>query len=280
MESRLVRLFIYPSISMSYINLFNKQIPTYGILCMLGVLVAAIIGILLSKRQKFEIFDFLLIVVITLLCAFVGAKILAIVVSWEMVVTIFKNYSFVKAMELVIRNGFVFYGGLIGGAIGLLVTLKIKKVNIYDYASIFVICLTIGHALGRVGCFLGGCCYGIEYDGLLSFKYTNAMDSMTPIGVGLLPIQLIEAAFLLLSFSCLLFVYLKYNNKKFVVIAYLFFYPLLRFVIEFFRGDKERGLMFGLSTSQWISIVIILLVTTFLIISEFRKKKAVATKIE
>jgi len=249
------------------------EITSYGLLCMIGIGVAAVIGLLLARHRKYEFFDFMLVVVITLLSALAGAKILSIIVNWNLIVNLFEVLPAMEALEIVIRSGFVFYGGLIGGVIGLFITCKVKKVSFIEYASVFGVPLCIGHAFGRVGCFLGGCCYGIEYDGILSHVYETAIDASTPIGVPLLPIQLIEAVLLMLLFSVLLFVFLKLNNSKLVLYLYALSYSVIRFVLEFFRGDAERGSLFSISTSQWISMIIFSVAVILLVIETIKRIK-------
>ncbi|MBQ2295949.1 MAG: prolipoprotein diacylglyceryl transferase, partial [Clostridia bacterium] len=96
---------------------------------------------------------------------------------------------------------------------------------------------------------------------------------MTPLNTPLLPIQLIEALLLMILFSVLMFFYFKMRKSGLITATYLYAYSVIRFVLEFFRGDKERGLIFGFSTSQIVSIVIVVFVTILLIVKI--KKKAV-----
>ena len=262
------------------ISLFGNELPLYGVFCVIGIAVAAVIAIIFAKKQGYEFFDFMLVAIIVLISAFIGAKVLAIIVSFDSVILIFKTLPFFEAFTTVFQGGFVFYGGLIGGTIGLFITLKIKKIPFCEYASLYAMVLTIGHAFGRVGCFFSGCCYGMEYDGFLSYAYTEALDPLTPIGVKLLPVQLIEAFFLTILFVVLLFLYIKLKNKKLVTFVYALAYPVIRFTLEFFRGDQERGAFLGISTSQWISLIIFFTaigIFTYMFIKS-KKSKVVESK--
>jgi phosphatidylglycerol:prolipoprotein diacylglycerol transferase len=213
----------------------------------------------------------LIIVTITLVGAWIGAKLLFIIIYFNTIIDIFKYYQFLEALEIIVMSGYVFYGGLIGGAIALFTTLKVQKKNIFEYASIFSVVLPLGHAFGRIGCFASGCCHGIEYEGIFSYTYTEALDANTPIGVSLLPVQLIESILLFILFTILLIIYLKTNKINVIPIFYCIFYAVMRFVLEFFRGDYHRGLLFGLSTSQWISILIVLATIVTIIIYKHKK---------
>lgn len=266
----------------AYINLFGKTIHLYGILSFIGLALAVALVIILAKKEKFEFFDFTLVIIVTLVSALVGAKLLFVIVSWNTIVDIFKQYPFIDALMSIIQGGFVFYGGLLGGGLGLFIFTKCRKESMFKYTNLFTMALPLGHAFGRVGCFIAGCCYGMPYDGFLSYTYNyQTFDASTPIGIPLLPVQLIEAAALLLLFTVLIVIYFKAPAKKnWITGIYMVAYAVLRFILEFFRGDKERGLFLGLSTSQWISIAIVVVVAVLVTISILKKKKQPQQKTE
>ena len=240
------------------ITLFGKEIPLYSLFFFLGIIVAGIIAVFLIKKRKIHVFDFVCAAVYVMIGAILGAKLLFVVVSWKTIMQL--QLSFIE----VIKGGFVFYGGLIGGAIGLFIHGKQFKLDIKTYADIFAVVLPIGHALGRVGCFLAGCCYGIPYDGIGSYTYTHSHNVFTPIGIPLLPVQLIEAFLLSVLFTILIITFFKTEKTGIVTASYVTYYAIMRFILEFFRGDRERGLLLHLSTSQWISIALMI---TMIVIS-------------
>lgn len=253
------------------IHILGKSIPMYGLLCVLGVLAAMGVAFFLAHKKKMDLFDFCLNIVYCLAGAFIGAKLLFIIVSWDLVKTIFQNYSFINAVKILLRGGYVFYGGFIGGLGALLLSLHLQKQNIFKHLSIFATVLPLGHAIGRIGCFAAGCCYGMEYDGPLSYTYTHAGDLSTPIGVPLFPVQLVEALLLFGLFVALLIIFLKSKKDTTTTFVYCYAYAVIRFVLEFFRGDKIRG-VFIFSTSQWISIAIAVVATVLLILFKKRNK--------
>ncbi len=230
------------------IELFGTEIALYGILFFFGIGVAVILGMCLIKKREIPLFDFACAAVYAMIGAIVGAKLLFIIVSWQEIVAL--QLSF----EAILKGGFVFYGGLIGGALGLFIYGKQFKIDMKDYIDVCATVLPLGHAFGRLGCFCAGCCYGIPYDGIGSFVYTEPTNAFTPVGVPLLPIQLIEALCLLILFEVLLLIFDKSKQKGLPALVYMIAYAVLRFVLEFFRGDIERGVLLGLSASQWISI--------------------------
>lgn len=138
--------------------------------------------------------------------------------------------------------------------------------------DIFSVVLPLGHAVGRVGCFFGGCCYGICYDGPFAVYYSDAA-GLTPLHTPLLPIQLIEAVALLILFIIQLHLYGRKDKQGKLVQSYLLSYALIRFILEFFRGDTARGKLFFLSTSQWISLLVLSALALYLLLNKQRQKK-------
>lgn len=248
-----------------YIELFGKMIPMYGVCFAVGMGLAVFTVWLLARRYK-EIpqIDVVCSAVYAGIGAVVGAKLLFLIVNLDKLIS--GELPFLQAFQ----GGFVFYGGLIGGIIGLFLYVKIYKLNAVKFFEIYATVVPLGHSVGRVGCFLGGCCYGIEYDGFLSCTYDVNIGN-TPLGVPLFPVQLVEAALLLCLFFVLLTLYIKKRHLGIQVLAYGFVYCLLRFGLEFLRGDKERGALLGMSTSQFISLVFAFVLIAILVI---RIKKA------
>ncbi|MBQ5884795.1 MAG: prolipoprotein diacylglyceryl transferase [Clostridia bacterium] len=250
-----------------FIYIFGKEIPIYGIAWILGTAIAGLIAYLLTKKSGIEGYDLVYSAVFAVLAGVAGAKLLFILVSLNIIIE--QNIPFTA----VLQGGFVFYGGLIGGAIGILIYTKMYKLNTLKFFDLFALVMPLGHAIGRVGCFYSGCCYGMRYDGPFSCEYTKTL-GMTPLNTALLPVQLIEAVLLIILFCVLMYMYLKVQQTGIITVIYLYVYSVIRFVLEFLRGDLERGLIFGLSTSQIVSVMIVVFVTSFLIIK--LKKKAVS----
>lgn len=232
----------------SVITIFGRQIPLYGIFFYLGIFLSASAVFFLNRRTRLDGFDIASSGIYVMIGGVVGAKLLFLAVTAP---TIIQEHIPLLA---VIKGGFVFYGGLLGGAVGLLIYGKQYKMDMSKFADLYATVLPLGHAFGRVGCFFAGCCYGIPW------RYGHVYHSTagtTPLGVPLLPIQLIEAGALLVLFAVQLFLYLKNGKRYQNTLVYFCVYPMIRFVLEFFRGDVERGVLLGLSTSQWASLAII-----------------------
>jgi phosphatidylglycerol:prolipoprotein diacylglycerol transferase len=153
-------------------------------------------------------------------------------------------------------GGFVFYGGLIFGLAYLFVYSLVLKQFEFKKMAYFIPGLTIGHAVGRIGCFLAGCCFGTETTSFLSVRMHEAHRH---------PVQLYESATLFLL-GYFILRKLKQGVKPGIAVSYyLMFYSALRFSLEFIRGDKIRGIYSGLSTSQWVSIALAVMTLTYLV---------------
>ena len=244
-----------------YINVFGKQIPTYGLCALTGIAFSALlVWVLIRKRKDYSKVHILNIPLFATIGAFFGAHILYALTRPDVLWYILGHMddltsSFQRALELLgaLFGGMVFYGGLIGGLVSGMLCCKKLKLDFSFYADIYAPAIPLFHAFGRIGCFLAGCCYGIEsHFGLM---YHNEMYPDAS-GVTRLPIQLIEAGLNLLLVLVLVLLNKKKLKNGTLLSVYLIVYPIIRFVDEFFRGDAVRGLWFGLSTSQWISMIL------------------------
>ncbi|MBQ3078998.1 MAG: prolipoprotein diacylglyceryl transferase, partial [Clostridia bacterium] len=153
--------------------------------------------------------------------------------------------------------GFVYYGGFLSGILGAYLTSKLLRFPLLAYARRMLPALSLAHAFGRIGCFLAGCCYGVESK-LLGVCYPESnLLTNAPKGVPLFPVQLLEA-FLLLLIAFMLY-RLMQKTSLHPLKSYILLYAPVRFLLEFLRYDSVRGAFLFLSTSQWISLILILL---------------------
>ena len=149
--------------------------------------------------------------------------------------------------------GMVFYGGLIGAFPGMFIGAKLVKAETGEYLPALVPCVPLGHAFGRIGCFLGGCCYGRPTDRWYGIAFAHPA-SDAPVGVPLVPVQLIESLLLILLFIFMCLLAKKRRKAEIILGAYFLLYGLIRFFLEYLRFDGIRGRFGALSTSQWISL--------------------------
>lgn len=242
-------------------EVFGFKIPTYGVM----VATAYIVGYLyLSRKAKEfsinekEISD---LVFYSVVGGFLGAKILYILTFFRY---FGENFSerLVNVFSLEnLRSGFVFFGGLIGGFISFVLYIKKKGLDFYQFADLFSPAVALGHAIGRLGCFSAGCCHGKATEFFLGVRFTSPYCEVSPdlLGVKIHPSQLYESFGNIMIF---LFLNSKLGKMKKgdIFLSYLFLYSLLRFFVEFTRGDERGGFFGPFSQAQFISVLIIFFV--------------------
>lgn len=246
--------FIKPFVSVGRLTL-----PTYGIMMVLAFIVAGIIFYLLAPRADLPRADAFNLLALILVGGVVGAKVfyfLTLIPYWRVIIA----SGWQAVLELIAGGGMVFYGGLLGGLLMLVVYLKKYKLPFMPTLDIAAVALPVGHAIGRLGCFSVGCCYGVP--SICGILMPHSL--IAPRDVPLVPTQLIESAFCLLLAVVLYLILRKKPRPGLVTGIYLIAYSSFRFVIEFWRGDVLRGFIGPFSLSQWISITIVLLVAVYL----------------
>ena len=219
-------------------------IPSYTALALVGGFATLCLIYFRLERNEIEFTCFLKMFFLCILGGIIGSKVLFAItqIGW-----LAENFSAYNLLMLIPQSGFVFYGGLFGVIFTLLFLTRSDPVLREKIFRLSVPGMPLFHAFGRIGCFLAGCCYG--------------KDLATPIEIGGLrltrfPVQLVEA----LAEFCLFIIILVIDSKKKnadLLKVYLVSYALIRFFDELLRGDEVRGIWMGLSTAQWISIIII-----------------------
>jgi len=223
--------------------LITITVPSFSVLAFTGGFFAFILVYFRAKKLSVRLIDLLKLFALSAICAYVGATFVFMLTRIPWLVT---HFSFRNLLYLITRSGIVFYGGLFGV---LLAAKLFARFCRYDEAATYrmiVPAIPLFHAFGRIGCLLGGCCFGrvlatvIEFDGVLFTR---------------MPVQAFEAAFCFLLFSSLMIIEKKRREWD-LLRTYMLSYAAFRFAIEFLRGDNLRG-VYILSTSQWISLAII-----------------------
>jgi phosphatidylglycerol:prolipoprotein diacylglycerol transferase len=219
----------------------------YGLLIGLGFVISIFLAARRGKKEAVNPDRILDLGVFVLLAAIVGSRVL-------FVLTDLGEFA-VKPLDAIAiwKGGLVFYGGVAGAVPAGIWYVKRHNLPLWKTADIMAPSIALGHAFGRLGCFFAGCCYGKPCSGPLCITFTDP-HSQAPLGVPLFPTQLTESSGEMVIFCMLLLIR---RNKKFdgqLFWIYILSYAVLRFIIEFYRGDAIRGLYFGnaISTSQLI----------------------------
>ena len=252
-----------------FIDFLGFKIPMYGVMSTIGTILGVIIVIFRKNRYGISREDLILSAAHAGIGILIGAKAVyfitnigGIIKNFEVLSKDFKtliNYAF---------GGYVFYGGLIGGLIAGILYAKYYKINAFKLIDSFAPSIPLIHAFGRIGCFFAGCCYGRPSE---KFGVFFNSPQIAPTDIKLFPIQLVESG---INFIVFLFLFIySYRKPPLGRLAglYLSIYAIERFILEFFRYDYIRGSLLGITTSQWISILI-LPVGMYLILSANKKE--------
>ena len=264
------------------VDTLGAELPYYAIMIALGIL-ACFLLILFTrkKRGNIEGIQYVLMGLVSAVSAFIMAHIVYGIAHFDKILFVIRRPD--RVFESInsfmfyfndIFGGMVFYGGLIGACLGAYIYMRKAKLNVNKYSDTLAPCIPLFHAFGRMGCFLTGCCYGIESE--LGFTYHYSIVESAN-GVCRFPVQLLEASENILL--CVLLTVLLCKCKKLehgtLIWIYGLIYPVLRFSNEFLRGDNtERGFFGIFSTSQWISIIIFVLSAIVITVKIFKKRSA------
>ena len=220
------------------------KIYSYGLMVGIAFIVATYFA--LKRASLFGIPKEVVnnLVIIFLISGILGARILYVALNINFFIANPSNIFMIN------RGGLVFYGGFIGALIAGIIYARAVKVSILDAADLIVPFAALGHAIGRIGCFLNGCCYGKLTDSFIGVVFPNTF-------VKVYPSQLFSSAGLLIIFA-ILFRMQKHRRFKGQVLAlYLISYGAFRFLIEFTRGDM-LPVFYDITVTQIISLVIML----------------------
>ncbi len=248
-----------------YLNVFGIMIPMYGVCALAGIIAACLLlHFTTKKRRDYSKVQIINIPLFATIGGFIGAHLVYALTRIDIIAALINHFSELTETVWIffgvmgdLFGGMVFYGGLLGALAGGAVYCRFAKIDFWLYADIFAPAIPLFHAFGRVGCYLSGCCYGIVSELGLYYHSDSIVNDLND--VKRIPIQLIEAGCNLLIMLVLLLLSRKKLKEGSLLAAYFVLYPIVRFTDEFFRGDAIRGNLLGLSTSQWISVVVLVL---------------------
>ncbi len=242
-------LFEIPRIEFFNWVLVPVPIRLYGLMIGLGFVIGVFLAAGQAKKEGVDANRVIDLGVYMLLTAIVGSRLLFVLTDLE--------HFAARPLEAfaIWKGGLVFYGGLLAAVPVGIWYVNRHSLPIWKTADIMAPSIALGQAFGRLGCFSAGCCYGAPCSTAIGITFSDP-HSLAPLGVPLYPTQLRESSGAFLIFLALLLLRRarKFDGQLFWLYALL--YAVLRFIIEFFRGDAIRGLYFGdaVSTSQIIAL--------------------------
>lgn len=229
------------------IDLGFLHLKTYGACMAVGFILCWHLIEYLSKRK--DLSNFILSMMVS---GVIGSRIAYVIEHWQS--------QFAAHPADIIRvdqGGLMFYGGLILAIVVFFAWCFFKKEHPIKLADLFTCVVPLGHACGRIGCFFYGCCYGKDSDAWCAVTFPAGSPSWFEHGckaVSVLPTQLFEAGALLILFASLILLYRRYSSRTGLVAGVYFMgYAVIRFVIEYMRGDP-RAAVGPFSISQTISL--------------------------
>lgn len=221
----------------------------YGLMLAVAVFGGSAWVLTAAARSNLDVAAVLAALAAALLGGFVGAHALFVLVA------VVRGGALMDALG---SGGIVFFGGALVGACVYGCTLSRLKLPVLQLLDSSVPAFAIAHALGRCGCFLGGCCYGSVWSGAGAVAY---YDPLAPLPDGVLrhPVQLYEAGALFVLALASLLVVSRQGSRGVRLGMYCVAYGVVRLITEQFRGDADRGLFWSatVSTSELISVVTI-----------------------
>lgn len=220
--------------------------PTYGLLVALGFVLGLVVIEHLGRRHGFARHVLQDVVVRTALWGLVGAKVLLVALD---------PGPFLENPLGILTQGGVFYGGLAIGALGGWVRSRRLGLDPHDAGDVVMVGLALAHAIGRVGCFLAGCCWGSACTLPWAVSYTDPRSNAVAWGLSpaerVHPVQLYEAGLELLLFGAALWLLSRRPFTGAVIWSWVAAYGALRIVLEELRGDPRGSVLGGaVSTSQ------------------------------
>lgn len=249
---------------------------TYGVMLALALLASIYVAAWLGKKEGISpkyVWDFGFVVIIS---AIIGSKLLLVVTSLDYYL---QDLSRLFSIDF-LRAGGVFYGGLLGAIAGCYIFARMNpSVSFLKMSDIAAPAIPLGQAIGRLGCFSAGCCWGSHSDLPWAVTFTNTYSHDligVPLNETLHPVQLYESFIWMILFMVLWTALRKqfFRVPGQLLCVYLMSFGIIRFLLEYVRGDLERGVYFNglLSTSQIISLLVVPAAAAFFLILGKKRK--------
>ena len=251
------KLITLPAFELFGRHLGPFTLHTYGVLLAIAFLAGLWIAGRQARKAGLDSNRITDMAVYVLIAGLIGAKLLLLGVEW--------SYFSKNPRELlsIFQSGGVFYGGLLGAFPVAWWYVRRHQLPGWRTADVLAPGVALGQGIGRLGCFAAGCCFGRPADvpWAVTFRDPYATRTVgTPLDTALHPTQIYESLAVFAIFGFLLWLSTRKKFDGQVTLAYVALYSVVRFLIEFYRGDAARGTVFGgmLSTSQFIAILLVL----------------------
>jgi len=227
---------------------------SYGVLLAIAYLAGLQLAVVRARRAGLDGAKVMDLGIYLIIAALIGAKLMLVAVDFD-----YFRHQPAEILSLV-RAGGVFYGGLIGAFFVGMWLVRRYGLPVWTTADLIAPGIALGHIVGRFGCLLAGCCYGRPTNVAWAITFTDpvaATNVGTPLQIPLHPTQLYDAGAEAIILAVLLLSERRgrpYPGRT--LWLYMLLYAISRFIIEIYRGD-ERGVVMGMSTSQFVSVILV-----------------------
>lgn len=247
-------------------------LPTYGVLVVAGLLAGLAVAAHLAREEGLKEDAVYNLGIYLALAGIVGAKVFLIAQEWD--------YYRLNPRQIfsfsTLQSGGIFYGGLLAAILAALWYTRKKQLPFLKTADVFAPGVALGHALGRLGCFSAGCCWGKPTSLPWGVTFTNPYSHEVvgvPLDVALHPTQLYEAG---AEFAIFVFLYFQFRKRQFdgqILGWYLLLYSAARFLVEFVRDHSVAAFMLGdtISDAQGLSLLLFAVAIWLLWFSPYRR---------
>ena len=267
------RLFTIPALDVFGTSLGPFTLHTYGLLLASAFLLGLWVAARQARRAGLDAERIVDLAVWVLIAGLVGAKLALLAVDWR--------YFSAHPRELlaILQSGGVFYGGLLAAFPVAWWYTRRHRIPGWPAADVLAPGVALGQAIGRLGCFAAGCCWGLPtaVPWAVTFRDTYSARTVgTPMDIALHPVQLYES---LTAFAIFLLLLWLAPRKRFhgqIALSYVVLYSVGRFLLEFLRGDTSRGSIGPLSTSQFVAVVLV--AGALLLLTRVRKSRRIESR--
>jgi phosphatidylglycerol:prolipoprotein diacylglycerol transferase len=226
-------------------SLGTLAIPSFSALAGLGVLLAFLVTMRLSRSKNLDRLELTSYYIFLALAFWLGAKLYPLITRIFLDPRQFFDGRF-NFRTFLLKGATSVIGGISGAIIFSAIYLKRIRFPFWLTMDLVAAGVPLGQAVGRIGCFLGGCCYGRPTDLFWGVTFPGLPGSVHPT-------QLYESALNLGNFFVLLTLRKKQIFEGQIFVVYILNYSTIRFFIEFWRGDSRR-IAFIPSSLPWLAL--------------------------
>jgi phosphatidylglycerol:prolipoprotein diacylglycerol transferase len=235
----------------------------YGIMVVLAVVAVIALSVLEARRIGLNDEHIYSMALWAIIGGILMARLFHVIDQWD--------YYMAHPSQIIGFEGLAVYGAVLGAMAAVLIYCWVKKISFWQMGDIVAPGAIVGQAIGRIGCLLNGCCYGLPTSLPFGIVYTNP-NSLCPLGESFQPTQIYHLLWNLIGFGILWSLRKRLEPKGSLFLLYLAVYAAGDLSIRFVRvGEPFRaGLFFNLQEAQLIGIVVLVVTVPWLIIRMWR----------